>query len=92
MGDFKKESIMILKKIAYKLEKTNLAYFFTALFIIALAVYFFSLFNGFVWDDEEQIVNNAVIQNISNLPYFFTSSTFNTGGAGLSGWYYKPQI
>jgi protein O-mannosyl-transferase len=92
MGDFKKANNMILKKIADKLEKTNLAYLFTTLFIIAFIVYFFSLFNGFVWDDEEQIVNNAIIQNISNFPYLFTSSTFNTGGAGLSGFYYKPLM
>lgn len=92
MGNFKKENRMILKKIADKIEKTNLAYLFTVLVISGFLIYFFSLFNGFVWDDEEQIVNNAVIQNIFNLPYLFTSSTFNTGGAGLSGWYYKPLM
>ena len=92
MGDFKKESNMILKKIAYKIEKSNLAYLFTAFFIIGFLIYFASLFNGFVWDDEEQILKNAIIQNITNLPYLFTSSTFNTGGAGLSGFYYKPLM
>lgn len=60
--------------------------------IIGFLVYLPSLFNGFVWDDEEQIVNNTIIHSLSNTPLFFKGSTFNTGGAGLSGWYYKPLM
>ncbi|MGB9707548.1 MAG: tetratricopeptide repeat protein [Microgenomates group bacterium] len=60
--------------------------------IIGLSVYFNSFFNGFVWDDEEQILNNSIIKNFSNLPLIFKSSTFSTGGAGLSGLYYKPLM
>ncbi len=66
-----------------------------AIFIIicvGLIVYFNSLFNGFVWDDEEQIVNNAIIQHLSNLPQIFSGATFNTGGAGLSGWFFRPFL
>lgn len=83
---------MIFRKLADKIEKTPVSYLFSVLFIVALAVFFLSLFNGFVWDDEEQILNNSFINNVSNIPYFFTSSTFNTGGAGLSGNYYKPLM
>lgn len=63
------------------------------LIIIGLVVYFNSLFNGFVWDDEEQILNNVAAHSIANLPQFFTGSTFNTGGSGgMGGLYYKPTM
>lgn len=63
------------------------------LIIIGLAVYFNSLFNGFVWDDEEQILNNTLVHSITNFPSFFSGSTFNTGGSGgLGGLYYKPLM
>lgn len=48
--------------------------------------------NSFVWDDEEQIVNNAIIQNFSNFPQIFSGATFSTGGGGLSGWFFRPAL
>lgn len=61
--------------------------------IIGSLIYFNALFNGFVWDDEEQVINNALVHSITNLPSFFTGSTFNTGGANtLAGHYYKPMM
>ncbi len=80
------------KKILNKIEKTPTIYLFTAIILLGFIVYGNSLFNNFVWDDEEQILNNGIIREITNIPYLFTSSTFNTGGAGLSGWYYKPLM
>jgi glycerol uptake facilitator-like aquaporin len=62
------------------------------IFIFGLLVYVNSLSNGFIWDDEEQVINNPFIQNWGNLPTIFSGSTFSTGGAGLSGWYYKPLM
>lgn len=67
--------------------------FILAIIIIGLLVYFNSLFNGFVWDDEEQIVNNVLIHSATNIPAFFQSSTFNSAGANkLPGLYYKPLM
>jgi hypothetical protein len=60
--------------------------------LVVFLVYANCLFNGFVWDDEEQIVNNLAVQDLRNAPLLFRGSTFNTGGAGLSGWYYKPLM
>jgi len=63
------------------------------LVLTGFCLYFLSLFNEFVWDDEEQVVNNTVIQSISDIPYLFLGSTFNTGGTGsLTGVYYKPLM
>lgn len=60
---------------------------------VGFAIYFLSLFGSFLWDDEEQVVNNTLAHSISNIPELFTGSTFNTGGAGgLSGIYYKPLM
>jgi len=55
-------------------------------------VYANSLLNDFVWDDEEQVVNNTVIRDWSNLPLVFAASTFYAGGAGLSGGFYRPLV
>lgn len=79
-------------KIFQKIERSSPLYLLTFLFFFGILIYGNILLNDFVWDDEEQIVNNPIVQNISNIPYLFTTSTFNTGGAGLSGWYYKPLM
>lgn len=66
------------------------------LIIIAVGflVYVNAFFNGFVWDDEELIINNTHIRSIVNFPSFFSGSTFYSGGQekGLSGLYYKPLM
>lgn len=62
----------------------------TAIVAVTLIVYLNILANGFVWDDEEQIVNNVTIQNLYNWPQVFSGATFSTGGAGLSGWFFRP--
>ncbi len=64
-------------------------------FIIGLVIcttYFNGLFNGFVWDDEEQILNNPVAHSLANWWRSFFGSTFNTGGGGVSGFYYRPVM
>ncbi len=68
-------------------------YFVPVFFLIGFLIYGASLPNKFVWDDEEQILNNGLVHSIANLPHFFQGSTFNTGGTGnLSGLYYKPLM
>jgi hypothetical protein len=66
---------------------------FWLIIILVLMVYLPVFANGFVWDDEEQIVANSTIKNISNIPTLFLSSTFNSGGAvSMGGLYYKPLM
>lgn len=65
----------------------------SALLIITFLAYVLAIFNGFVWDDEEQIVSNLAVQALRNIPQHFLGSTFSTGGAGgSSGIYYKPLM
>lgn len=60
--------------------------------VLVMVLYANSLPNKFIWDDEEQIVNNQVIRDVGNLPEILTSSTFYAGGAGLSGGFYRPMV
>ncbi len=61
--------------------------------IVGFLLYLNSFFNGFVWDDEEQVVNNPIIHSIANIPSLFAESTFNAGGAvKMSGLYYRPLM
>ncbi|MBD3279215.1 MAG: tetratricopeptide repeat protein [Candidatus Pacebacteria bacterium] len=61
--------------------------------LIALVVYLPVINNGFVWDDEEQIVSNLAIRDLSNIPNLFAGGTFNAGGSSkLTGGYYKPLM
>lgn len=74
-------------------NNSPLVFIFLIYLLIGFLVYGASLFNGFVWDDEEQVVNNVYIRELKNIPLLFSQSTFNTGGAvGLSGNYYKPLL
>lgn len=60
--------------------------------LFGLLAYGNILFNGFVWDDEQQIVNNTIIQKLTNFSQIFSGATFSTGGAGLSGWFFRPFL
>lgn len=65
----------------------------TILIIAGFVVYSNSLLNGFVWDDEEQIVNNTLVHSLNNWPKFFFGGAFHSGGSGsLLGIYYKPLM
>ncbi len=67
-----------------------IAFAFVAL---GMALYAHTLTNEFVFDDEEQIVNNSVIHDLANWPLLFQSSSMNqTGSVKPSGMYYKPVM
>jgi len=59
-------------------------YIFLIIFV-GLLVYFSSFFNGFLWDDEEFIVNNPAVHSLKNIPLSFKSSAVN-------GSYYRPVM
>jgi len=61
--------------------------------LVGIIVYCNSLFNGFIMDDTWQIVNNSIIHSLTNIPLFFSGSTFDMGEAQvLAGNYYKPLM
>ena len=60
--------------------------------IVALAaffVYYNSLNNDFVFDDESVVQNNQSITDISNIPKFFTAEE---GFHKVIGRYYRPVV
>lgn len=60
---------------------------------VGFLVFFNTIDNSFIWDDEEQIVNNTVIHSLSNIPAIFSGGAFNSGGTGnLIGVYYRPLM
>ncbi|MBI3385378.1 tetratricopeptide repeat protein [Candidatus Gottesmanbacteria bacterium] len=63
------------------------------IFAFGLIVYSKALFNPFVWDDQELIVNNASIKTSSFISYAISGGNFNSGGLRiLTGNYYKPLM
>ena len=57
------------------------------LVIITLAVYFSSLFNHFVWDDEQFIYRNQYVASF-DVSHIFSTNTI--AGAGETSNYYRP--
>ncbi|MBI2036454.1 hypothetical protein HYT17_02400 [Candidatus Microgenomates bacterium] len=63
------------------------------IFIIGLFVYFNTLFNGFVGDDNLQIVENPNTHEAANIPRFFAGSTYYTYQVDKPmGVYYRPLM
>lgn len=78
------------------LKKNSLKLFFLAFVGYAAAggaLFGPFLDNPFLMDDEIQVTHNVHIQNISEWPQYFTSSTMDSGGgAKMGGIYFKPLM
>jgi tetratricopeptide (TPR) repeat protein len=59
--------------------------------LVGLVLYWHSLGNGFVGDDQSQVIDNTALHSITNIPYLFSASSFDNGGS-LTGIYYKPLM
>ncbi len=63
------------------------------LILLGLLVYSNSLLNGFIGDDNSQIVNNPSIRSLSNIPLFFKGSTMYLEQIHATvGVYYRPML
>ncbi|HEX7041724.1 MAG TPA: glycosyltransferase family 39 protein [Patescibacteria group bacterium] len=60
--------------------------------LIGIIVLFFGIFNGFVGDDQIQIVKNPAVSSLSNWPYLLTGGTFFSQQSKLGGFSYKPFL
>ena len=71
--------------------KRSTLYFILLIVLLGFIVYVNSFFNGFVWDDELQIVKNPLIRSLDNVLTFFKGGTAYVEGQGtLGGLYYRP--
>jgi len=59
--------------------------------VVAIAVYFNSLFNDFVYDDYPQIVENYGLRDLGNLWRVFVEDVWGFMGGGQSN-YYRPLM
>ena len=60
--------------------------------IVSCAVYATTLFNGFVYDDVPQVLENLWIIELANIPRIFASSAWSFMGDGASYHYYRPMM
>ncbi len=58
--------------------------------VVGIVIYFNSLLNGFVGDDDSLILQNLVVHSLRNIGNFFSGSTFYNGGQQFVGSYYRP--
>ena len=59
------------------------------IFVLGLIIFSSGLANGFVIDDQSQIVENPDVHSLTNIGKVFTGGTFNNGNR-IVGVYYKP--
>lgn len=63
------------------------------IFIVSFLLYFPTLQNGFVYDDNEQIINNRYIKDIRNIPEIFSSSVWSFREVFCDkDYYYRPLM
>jgi len=64
-------------------------YCYAIIAAVSFLVYYNSLNNDFVFDDDSVILSNTSIQNLSNIPRFFTAEE---GFHKVIGRYYRPIV
>ncbi|NQV08346.1 hypothetical protein HQ529_00675 [Candidatus Woesearchaeota archaeon] len=78
------------KKIeSFSSRKQNFIYVFLIV-LFGIIIYSNSFNNEFVWDDEDNIYNNAYIQDWKYLPNYFTENV--VAGARKVSNYYRPMV
>lgn len=65
---------------------------FLLFLLIGFIIYFNSLFNSFLWDDMESVVENNLVHTIANIDQSLKGGGFYSGGNNLAGFYYRPII
>lgn len=59
---------------------------------LAVAVFANALGNGFVWDDNELIVDNPVVHSLADVPAFFTGDFWSQSSQPSARGYYRPVV
>ena len=86
---------MKVQQVDKELHKPASAVPFLPVFIIAVVafgVYFNTLFNGFVYDDNGQILGNPWIKDVEHLPEIFYKSVWSFMSAPSVSNYYRPMM
>jgi|GEM_PF-4289695 len=76
--------------ISHPMRVVRIALFFL---LTSYALYGSSIWNGFVFDDNGQIVENGWIRSFQNLPTVFSSGVWNFREFhGAEGYWYRPMM
>jgi tetratricopeptide (TPR) repeat protein len=70
--------------------KTLFLVMLAAIFFVSFAVYFYTLYNGFVWDDMTQVLENKWIRDVSYLPNMFSENVWSFQSEHSN--YYRPLM
>jgi hypothetical protein len=62
------------------------------IFLVCLAVYCNALFNDFVYDDNDQVLENHWIRDVKYIPDIFTKSVSGFWGETTLSNYYRPLM
>ncbi len=85
------------KNVAQQQTLMKFAYFVPIMIIVLFScgVYFNALFNGFVYDDKQQVVDNIWIRDVGSMPEIFTQSVWGFAkeveDQGVAN-YYRPLM
>ena len=71
-------------------EQSSFLLFVSLIALTSFAVYFNSLFNGFVFDDANQVLNNPWLKSSKFIPNIFSSNVWGFEGRETS--YYRPLM
>ena len=63
---------------------------FVVLAALGLAIYFNTLFNGYIYDDYQLILDDFRIKDIKYIPQIFLSSEWSFSGTDVINNYYRP--
>jgi len=62
------------------------------LFLLAVLPYLNTLRNGFVYDDDAQVLHNPYIRDFNHLREIFTTEVLSYQGIGTAANYYRPMM
>ncbi len=79
------------ERAASRLERAR-ALLITALVACATLPYLNILFNGFVYDDDSQVMHNPYVRSFQHLKEIFTTHVWSFRGLNSIGNYYRPMM
>jgi len=60
--------------------------------LVSFGIYFNALFNGFVYDDKLQVLDNRWIKDLNHIPDMFSKSVWSFQGETIISNYYRPLM
>ena len=79
-------------EVSHSIAKRRDATAIGILILLAVLPYANSLRNGFVYDDNTQVLNNPYVQNFSHLGDIFSTTVWSYVGAQGVTNYYRPMM